>query len=94
MGVDLYRTHSLGSSFYGFEDSFYMSPGNDRQIIALFTSPDPELRQVLHLQDMLLDTVDPRLKSVRYTRAPDSELPSKRKRINLFFREKPVTQDA
>ena len=71
MGLELYRTYSLGTLFYALNRNFYMSPGCDRQIIQNLVSAPPRLRYDFHYNDRLLAATVPTFLDISYARGND-----------------------
>ncbi|MEM8773651.1 MAG: hypothetical protein AAGF53_01380 [Pseudomonadota bacterium] len=74
MGLELYRTYTLGAGFYALNNNFYMSPGCDRQIIRDLVSVPVRIRHELQFNDRLLELTAPQLLDVPYMRKADNEL--------------------
>lgn len=85
MGIEQYRTYSLGNSFYAMGRNFYMSPGNDRAIISALVSIPPDFRAALHANDMLLSMAAKTLADVPYVREGDNELRLSRPAMESYF---------
>lgn len=85
MGLEQYRSYGLGFSFHGYENNFYMAPGNDRQIIAALASPPPNMRAQLHVNDLLLKRAVPAFVKIKYVRDNDNKLRDTRKAIEEYL---------
>ena len=70
----------------GLEGRFYMSPGNDRDVIARLTRILPLIRQQLHVNDMLLGLDAQDLRDVSYVRGSDNEIRKRRKPLDRLLR--------
>ena len=85
MGIEQYRPYSLGNAFNGHAHNFYLSPGNDRQIIdALLTFP-AHMRADLHVNDALLRHSAPELEPIPFLRSGDNELRQTRAKLDTYF---------
>ncbi len=85
MGIEQYRPYSLGGAFYASDRNFYMSPGNDRQIIAHLISLPPAFRASLHANDLLLSHAQIDLGDIPYMREADNEIRRTRPKPSAFF---------
>ena len=82
MGLELFRSYTLGASFYSFTNNFYIAPGCDRQIITALTSSPPIMRYQFHLNDRIIERTTPDLLRFIYTRQNDNRM---RKRRSAFL---------
>ena len=85
MGIEQYRPYSLGNAFNGHAHNFYLSPGNDRQIIDDLLTFPAHMRADLHVNDALLRHSAPELEPIPFLRSGDNELRQTRAELDTYF---------
>ncbi len=85
MGVEQYRPYSLGIGFNGYENHFFLSPGNDRLVISALMRIPPDMRTSLHINDMLIQRAAPELLDLDFVRASDNSLRQSRSEVETYL---------